>query len=203
MSDILPEVYLARHGETAWTMSRQATRRTDIPLTDRGEHDAQEMGAVLQGLSFVQVLTSPLQRAQRTAELAGFGDRAQPDPDLMEWDYGTYEGRRTAEIQAERPGWRLLEDGCPKGETLQAVSARAERVIDRIRTQRGNVLIFAHRDIMRVLTARWLGLPAANARHFFLTTASLSILGYHHDLGEPVIRLWNDARHVDTVQQTK
>ena len=203
MSDILPEVYLARHGETAWSLSGQATGRTDIALTHRGERDAQELGALLQGLSFVQVLTSPLQRAQRTAQLAGFGDCTQPDPDLMEWDYGTYEGRRTAEIQAERPGWRLFEDGCPEGETLQAVSARAERVIDRIRAQRGNVLIFAHRDIMRVFTARWLGLPAANARYLYLTTASLSILGYHHDLDEPVIRLWNDARHVKTAQQAK
>ena len=203
MSDILPEVYLARHGETAWSLSGQATGRTDIPLTHRGERDAQELGTLLHGLSFVQVLTSPLQRAQRTAQLAGFDDCAQPDPDLMEWDYGTYEGRRTAEIQAERPGWRLFEDGCPEGETLQAVSARAERVIDRIRAQTGNVLIFAHRDIMRVLTARWLGLPAANARYLYLTTASLSILGYHHDLAEPVIRLWNDARHVKAAQQAK
>ena len=203
MSDILPEVYLARHGETAWSLSGQATGRIDIPLTHRGERDSQELGTLLHGLSFVQVLTSPLQRAQRTAQLAGFDDCAQSDPDLMEWDYGTYEGRRTAEIQAERPGWRLFEDGCPEGETLQAVTARAERVIDRIRAQRGNVLIFAHRDIMRVLTARWLGMPAANARHFYLTTASLSILGYHHDLGEPIIRLWNDARHVNAAQQVK
>ena len=203
MSDILPEVYLARHGETAWSLSGQATGRTDIPLTDRGEREAQELGTLLHGLSFVQVLTSPLQRAQRTAQLAGFDDCTQPDPDLMEWDYGTYEGRRTTEIQAERPGWRLFEDGCPEGETPQAVSARAERVIDRIRAQRGNVLIFAHRDIMRVFTARWLGLPAANARYLYLTTASLSILGYHRDLDEPVIRLWNDARHVNAVQQAK
>lgn len=203
MSDILPEVYLARHGETAWSLSRQATGRTDIPLTHRGERDAQELGMRLQGLSFVQVLTSPLQRAQRTAELAGYGDRAQPDPDLMEWDYGAYEGRRTAEIQAERPGWRLLDDGCPDGETLQAVSVRAERVIDRIRVFGGNVIVFAHRDILRVLTVRWLGLPAADARYLYLTTASLSILGYHHDLDEPVIRLWNDARHIKPVQQEK
>ena len=124
MSDILPEVYLAWHGETAWSLSGQATGRTDIPLTERGERDAQALGTLLQGLNFVQVLTSPLQRAQRTAQLAGFNHCAQPDPDLMEWDYGTYEGRRTAEIQAERPGWRLFEDGCPEGETLQAVSAR-------------------------------------------------------------------------------
>jgi len=203
MSDILPDVYLARHGETAWSLSRQATGRIDIPLTPRGERDAQQLGTHLQGLSFVQVLTSPLQRAQRTAELAGFGDCAQPDPDLMEWDYGAYEGRRTAEIQAERPGWRLFEDGCPDGETLQAVSMRAERVIDRIRALVGNALVFAHRDILRLLAARWLGLPAADARYFYLTTASLSVLGYHHNLDEPVIRLWNDARHIMTLQQEK
>ena len=203
MSVILPEVYIARHGETAWSLSGQATGRTDLPLTDRGERDAQELGTRLQGLSFVQLLTSPLQRAQRTAQLAGFDQCVQPDPDLMEWDYGTYEGRRTAEIQAEQPGWSLFKDGCPEGETLQAVSTRAERVIDRIRAQRGNVLIFAHRDILRVLAIRWLGLPADNARYLYLTTASLSILGYHHDLDEPVIRLWNDARHIKAVQQTK
>jgi probable phosphoglycerate mutase len=203
MSDMLPQVYLARHGETAWSLSGQATGRTDIPLTRRGERDAQELAKQLQGLSFVQVLTSPLQRARRTAVLAGFDECAQPDPDLLEWDYGAYEGRRTAEIQAERPGWRLFEEGCPDGETLQAVSVRAERVIDRIRALGGNVLVFAHRDILRVLAARWLGLPAADARYLYLTTASLSVLGYHHDLDEPVIRLWNDARHIKTVQQEK
>jgi probable phosphoglycerate mutase len=203
MSDMLPQVYLARHGETAWSLSGQATGRTDIPLTHRGERDAQELAKQLQGLSFVQVLTSPLQRARRTAVLAGFEECAQPDPDLLEWDYGAYEGRRTAEIQAERPGWRLFDEGCPDGETVQVVSVRAERVIDRIRALGGNVLVFAHRDILRVLAARWLGLPAADARYLYLTTASLSVLGYHHDLDEPVIRLWNDARHIKTVQKEK
>jgi len=194
MSGDLPQFYLARHGETAWSLSRQATGRTDIPLTDRGERDARELGTQLEGLNFVQVLSSPLQRARRTAELAGYGERAQPDPDLMEWDYGAYEGRRTGEIQAERPGWRLFEDGCPGGETLQAVSVRADRVIERIRALGDDVLVFAHRDILRILTARWLDLQAIEARKFYLATASLSILGYHHDLEEPVIRLWNDAR---------
>lgn len=192
--DILPEVHLVRHGETAWSLTGQATGRTDIPLTSRGERDAQELGTILQGKSFLQVLTSPLQRAQRTAVLAGFDDCAQPDPDLMEWDYGAYEGRRTAEIQAERPGWRLFKDGFPDGETLQAVSTRAERVIDRIRVLGGDVLVFAHRDILRVLAARWLGLPAADARRLYLDTTALSILGYHHDSDEPVIRLWNEQR---------
>jgi broad specificity phosphatase PhoE len=194
MKGTLSKVFLVRHGETAWSISRQATGRTDIPLTKRGEQDAQKLGTQLQGLNLAQVFTSPLQRARQTAALAGFGECAQPDPDLTEWDYGAYEGRRTAEIQAERPGWRLFEDGCPGGETLQAVSVRAERVIDRIREQGSDVLVFAHRDILRVLTARWLGLQAVEARKFYLTMASLSILGYDHDLNEPVIRLWNDAR---------
>ena len=129
--------------------------------------------------------------------MAGFGDRAQHDPDLMEWDYGAYEGRRTAEILSERPGWSLFKDGCPDGESLQAVSARAERVIDRIRASRGDVLVFAHRDILRVLAACWLGLPAADARRLYLDTAAHSILGYHHDLDEPIIRLWNHGAKIE------
>ena len=195
MSGTLPQVYLVRHGETAWTISGQHTGRTDIALTDQGESDARELSARLQGMSFAHVLTSPLQRARRTAELAGFGKRAEADPDLMEWDYGEYEGRRTTEIQSERPGWRLFQDGCPGGETLQAVSLRADRVVARIRALGSDVLVFAHRDILRILAARWLGLLAVQARDFYLTTASLSVLGYDHDLDEPVIRLWNDARH--------
>lgn len=195
----LPQVHLVRHGETAWSLSGQATGRTNIPLTKRGERDARELGTLLRGKSFLQVLTSPLQRAQRTAVLAGFGERAQHDPDLMEWDYGAYEGRRTAEIQSERPGWNLFNDGCPDGETLQAVSARAERVIDRVRGPRGDVLVFAHRDILRVLAARWVDLPAADARRLYLDTAAHSTLGYHHDLDEPVIRLWNQAARIEAL----
>ena len=190
----LPQIYLVRHGETAWSLSGQATGRTDIALTKQGERDAQTLGPRLNGLNFTQVLTSPLQRARRTAELAGFGKDADVDADLAEWDYGAYEGRRTVDIRAERPGWRLLEDGCPGGETLEAVSARADNVITRIRMLQGDAIIFAHRDILRVLAARWLRLDAIEARHFYLSTASVSILGYHHDLDEPVIRLWNDAR---------
>lgn len=194
MSGALPSVYLVRHGETAWTISGQHTGRTDIPLTERGERDAQELSARLRGLTFAKVLASPLQRARRTGELAGFGGCAQADPDLMEWDYGDYEGRRTVDIQAERPGWRLFEDGCPGGETLGEVSMRADRVIARVRGLEGDVIVIAHRDILRILAVRWLSLHAVEARHFYLTTASLSILGYDHDLDEPVIRLWNDAR---------
>ena len=193
MSGDLPQVYLIRHGETAWSLSGQATGRTDLALNERGEREAQALSVRLQGLSFAEIRTSPLQRARRTAELAGFGVSAEVDADLAEWDYGAYEGRRTADIRVERPGWRLLEDGCPDGETLAAVSLRADRVIDRIRAVSSNALVFAHRDILRVLTARWLNLHAVEARRLYLTTASVSILGYHHELDEPVIRLWNSA----------
>ena len=195
MNGALPQVYLARHGETAWTISRQHTGRTDVPLTERGEREAQALSARLRGMSFTKVLTSPLQRARRTGELAGFGERAQADPDLTEWDYGTYEGRRTVDIRAERPSWRLFEDGCPGGETLVDVSTRADRVIARVRALEGNVLVFAHRDILRILAARWVALPALEARRLYLETASLSVLGYDHDLDEPVIRMLNDGRH--------
>ena len=190
-----PKVYLVRHGETAWTISGQHTGRTDTPLTEQGERDARSLSARLGGVTFARVLTSPLLRARRTGELAGFGSSLEPDPDLQEWDYGVYEGRRTADIEAERPGWRLFEDGCPGGEAADAVGARADRVIARARACSGNVLLFAHRDIFRVLAARWLRLAARAGRRFYLATASLSILGYHHDLDEPVIHLWNDARH--------
>ena len=195
MSGALPQAYLVRHGETAWTISRQHTGRTDIPLTERGERDARELGARLRGLTFTKVLTSPLQRARRTGELAGFGESAEIDPDLMEWDYGAYEGRRTSDIRAERPGWRLFEDGCPGGETLAEVATRADRVIARVRALGGDVLVFAHRDLLRILAARWVALPALEARRLHLETASLSVLGYDHDLDEPVIRMLNDARH--------
>lgn len=194
MSDVLHKVYLVRHGETAWTLSGQHTGRTDIPLTERGEHAARELGARLRGLIFTKVLTSPLQRARRTGELAGFGASAEIDPDLMEWDYGDYEGRRTSDIRAERPGWRLFEDGCPGGETLADLGTRADRVIDRIRALESDVLVFAHGHLLRILMARWIALPALEARRLYFETASMSVLGYDHDLDEPVIRLLNDAR---------
>lgn len=194
MSGVLPKVYLVRHGETAWTRSGQHTGRTDIPLTERGERDARDLGARLRGLTFAKVLTSPLQRARRTGELAGFDESMELDPYLMEWDYGDYEGRSTSDIRAERPGWRLFEDGCPGGETLAELSTRADRVIDRIRALEGDVLVFAHGHLLRILMARWIALPALEARRLYLETASLSVLGYDHDLDEPVIRLLNDAR---------
>jgi broad specificity phosphatase PhoE len=194
MNNTLPQVYLVRHGETAWTISGQHTGRTDIPLTERGEDDAKELSARLRGLSFAKVFTSPLQRARRTGELAGFGESAQADPDLMEWDYGAYEGRRTIDIRVEHPGWRLFEDGCPSGETLVEVSRRADRVIARIRALESDVLVFAHRDILRILSARWVALPALEARRLYLATASMSTLGYDHGLDEPVIRQLNNGR---------
>lgn len=194
MNKALPKVYLVRHGETAWTISGQHTGRTDILLTERGEHDAQKLSTRLHGLSFVKVFTSPLQRARRTGELAGFGKLAEVDPNLTEWDYGTYEGRRTLDIRTERPSWHLFEDGCPGGETLVEVSTRADRVITRVRSLGGDVLIFAHRDILRILAARWIALPALEAHRLYLETASLSVLGYDHCLDEPVIRLLNDTR---------
>ena len=196
MSDSFPEIYLARHGETAWTLSHQHTGRTDIPLTERGERNARSLGQRLRGTTFGKVLTSSLVRATRTAELAGFGSVAHADPDLMEWDYGRYEGKTTAEIRKENPNWSLFRDGCPGGESVATVGARADRVIARLRGLDGRVLLFGHSHFFRVLAARWLGLIPADGRLYFLSTASLSILGYEHSLDEPVIRLWNDDRHV-------
>jgi broad specificity phosphatase PhoE len=190
----LPTIWLVRHGETAWTISGQHTGRTDIPLTEQGERAARELAGLLGGRSFVCVLTSPLRRARSTAELAGFGDRAEPDADLMEWDYGIFEGRRTSEIRAERPVWKLFEDGCPGGESVAAVGARADRLIGRIRACSGDVLLFAHRDILRVLIARWLGLAAREGRCFDLDPASLSTLGYDHGLDEPILQRLNQTR---------
>ena len=197
MSDPLPLLYLARHGETAWTLSGQHTGRTDLPLTPRGEDQARALGGRLRGTTFMKVLTSPAQRAVRTCALAGFGAAGEPDPDLAEWDYGDYEGRRRSDILAERPDWQLFRDGTPDGETPEQIGARADRAIARIRAVPGNVLVFSSAHISRVLAARWLGLPAAGARYWVLGTASLSILGYEHDkLSEPVIRLWNDTSHL-------
>jgi broad specificity phosphatase PhoE len=199
MSEALPVIQLARHGDTAWTVSGQHTGRTDLPLTERGERNAGALGERLRGRKFARVFTSPLQRAVRTCELAGFGSAAEADPDLVEWDYGEYEGRRTAEIHAERPGWLLFRDGCPGGEAPNQVGARADRVIARLRAVGGgDVLLFSSGHFLRVLTARWLGLDAAAGAYFILGTASLSALGYEHDRTEPAIRLWNDTHHVET-----
>ena len=195
MSQTLPQLYLARHGETAWTVTGQHTGRTDLPLTERGERNARRLGERLRGLTFARVFTSPLQRARRTCALAGFGDRAEVDPDLVEWDYGAYEGKTSAEIHRERPDWQLFRDGCPGGESLAAIGARADRVVARVRAVGGDVLLFSSSHILRVLAARWLGLDVAGGRLFVLGTAALCIVGYEHNLSEPAVRLWNDARH--------
>ena len=197
MSEALPVVHLARHGETAWSLSGRHTSRTDLPLTERGERNAHALGERLRGLSFAKVFTSPLQRAARTCELAGFGSAAEIDPDLVEWDYGQYEGRRSAEIHVERPDWQLFRDGCPGGESPGQIGARADRVMGRVRAVKGDVLVFSSGHFLRVFAARWLGLDAAGGRYLLLSTASLSALSYEHNLAEPVIRLWNDNRHVE------
>ena len=196
MNQVLPIVYLARHGETAWSLSGQHTGLTDLPLTERGERNARSLAERLKGLKFVAILTSPLQRATRTCELAGFGAQAKVDRDLLEWDYGQYEGRRSSEIHKERPDWQLFRDGCPGGESPNQVGARADRVVKRVRAIEGNVLLFSSGHFLRVLAARWLGLEPGGGRYFLLSTASLSALGYEHNRSQPVIRLWDDTRHV-------
>jgi len=194
MTEALPIVYLARHGETAWSLTGRHTGRTDLPLTEHGEHEARRLAKPLQGLKFAKVFCSPLQRAVRTCELAGFGAAAERDPNLVEWDYGEYEGRRTVEIHAQRPDWQLFRDGCPGGESLAAIGARADKVVHRLRAAEGNVLLFSSGHILRVLTARWLGLEPAAGKYFLLSTATLSALGYEHELSQPVIRLWNEMQ---------
>jgi broad specificity phosphatase PhoE len=196
MSEALSTVYLARHGETAWSISGQHTGRTDLPLTERGERNARRLGERLKGFTFARVLTSPLKRAARTCELAGFGNVARVEKDLLEWNYGEYEGRRSDEIHAERPEWKLFRDGCPGGETPGQIGARADRVVRQIRQLQGDILLFSSGHFLRVLAARWLGLEPAAGRLFILSTASLSALSYEHDLSEPVICLWDDSRHV-------
>jgi probable phosphoglycerate mutase len=198
MSEVLPTIYLARHGETAWSLSGQHTGTTDLPLTERGERNARQLGERLKGLTFAKVFTSPLQRASRTCALAGFGAAAEVVGDLVEWNYGQYEGRRSVDIHAERPDWQLFRDGCPGGETPEQIGARADHVVSRVRAVQGDVLLFSSGHFLRVLAARWLGVEPGAGRFFLLSTASLSLLGYEHNRSQPVIRLWNDTRHVST-----
>src|SRR5438477_6646829 len=198
MSNELPVIYLARHGETAWSLTGQHTGLTDLPLTERGEQNARALGERLAGLDFAKVFTSPLQRAARTCELAGFGDVARVDRDLLEWNYGQYEGRRTAEIHAERPDWQLFRDGCPGGESPDQVGVRADCVLSRVRAIEGTVLLFSSGHLLRVFAARWLGLEPAAGRYLTLSPASVSMLGYESSLSQPVIGLWNDTGHVGT-----
>ena len=196
MNEMLPTLYIARHGETAWSLSGQHTGLTDLPLTERGQSNARRLGNQLRGRSFAKVFTSPLQRARRTCELAGFGAEAEVDRDLLEWNYGDYEGLRTAEIHAKRPGWELFRDGCPGGESASDVGARADRMVDRVRAVQQDVLIFSSGHFLRVLAARWLGLEPRLAEYFLLSTASLSALSYEDDLTRPVIKFWNDLHHL-------
>ncbi len=193
----LPIVYLARHGETAWTLSGQHTGLTDLPLTPNGEQNARRLGERLKGQQFAKVFTSPLQRAARTCELAGFAGKAETDPGLVEWNYGEYEGLRSADILARRADWDLFRDGCPGGESPAAIAKRADNIVRRLRAVSGDVLLFSSGHFLRVLAARWLGLEAESAgSHFVLSTASLSALSYEHKLSRPVILLWNDDHHV-------
>ena len=192
-SSPLPVVYLARHGQTAWSLAGRHTGLTDLPLTEAGERQARRLGVRLRGLVVARVFTSPLQRAARTCELAGFGAAAETIPDLVEWDYGDYEGRTSAEIAAARPGWRLFRDGCPGGESPAEVGARADRLVERLRAAEGDMIVFSSGHILRSLAARWLGLDVGAGAHLVLGTASLSALGYEHALDEPAIRLWNEA----------
>jgi probable phosphoglycerate mutase len=200
MSETLPVVYLARHGETAWSLTGQHTGLVDLPLTEHGERNARRLGERLQGLTFVKVFTSPLQRVSRTCELAGFKAAALVDPDLLEWNYGDYEGKTTEEILKDRPGWQMYRDGYPGGESAEQVGARADLVVSRVRAIEGNVLLFSSRHFLRVLAARWLGLGPEAGRFFLLSTASLSALGYEDNRSQPVIRLWDDTCHLGKCQ---
>ena len=187
----LPVVTLVRHGATEWSRCGKHTGLTDLPLLAEGEEDAIRLAPILAPDKFDLVATSPLVRARETCRLAGFGDVARIDPDLTEWDYGDYEGRTTAEIRADRPGWQLFRDGCPGGEQAAEVAARADRVIATLRRSGGNALLFSSGHLLRVLAARWLGLAPQAGALFTLGTASISQLGYDHDRTEPAIRRWN------------
>ncbi|CAN0384169.1 unnamed protein product [Phaeothamnion confervicola] len=192
MTSVLAQLYLVRHGETAWSLSGRHTGRTDIPLTEQGEQEARKLAGRLRVVRFSGVFTSPLQRTRRTCELAGLAEVAKIEPDLTEWDYGDYEGRFSLDTRNKRPDWNLFRDGCPRGETPAQVSERADRLIARFRSLEGNIAIFTHAQVGRVLAARWIGLPVGQAQHFVLSTASLSVLGYEHNLAdESAIVLWN------------
>lgn len=191
----LPRLFLARHGDTPWTVSGQHTGRTDVALNFQGEQNALQLGERLQQNSFVHVFTSPLQRATKTCQLAGYGDRAEANSDLFEWDYGEFEGKTTHEILKQRPGWELYRDGCPNGESSQNVAARAERFVARVREIKGDVLAFSSGHIIRMIAARWLGLPPIDGRFFYCRPASVGVLGYEHNsYNEPIIRAWNYVR---------
>jgi broad specificity phosphatase PhoE len=196
MPSDLPRLFLARHGDTAWTDSRQRTGRTDLPLNECGEERARQLGERLRRFSFARVFTSPLRRASRTCALAGFQEVAQVDPDLVEWDYGRFEGKLTRHIRNEWPAWEMFRDGCPDGESPQDVAARADRFIARVGDIDGDVLAFSSAHIIRMIAARWLGLPPGAGRLFFCRPASIGVLSFEHNRrDEPVIGLWNYVTH--------
>jgi broad specificity phosphatase PhoE len=185
-------LYLVRHGQTAWSLSGKHTGSTDIPLTARGEDEARALIPWLRPIQFGLVLTSPSQRARRTSELVGLGREAKIEPDLVEWGYGDYEGKRSADIRKERPQWNVFRDGCPEGEMPPQVSDRADRLIKRLAIMEGNIALFSHGEFGPALSARWIGLPVAEAQHLPIDTASLSILGFHPAHPEVrVLALWN------------
>ena len=183
------KVYLLRHGETEWSLNGRHTGVTDIPLTEKGQMAARLLRPILAKESFALVLTSPLQRARETCELAGLGHSANVERDLMEWNYGEYEGLTTEQIRLARPGWSVFRDGCPGGELPEQVGARADRVLARVRSVEGNVALFAHGHILRVLAARWINLSASHGEHFLLDTATLNVLGYYREA--PAFKIWN------------
>ena len=183
------EVFLVRHGETEWSLNGRHTGVSDIPLTENGRRVARRWRPFATTRTFDLVLTSPLQRARETCQLAGLGERAETDPDLMEWDYGAYEGLTPTEIRARQPEWMIFRDGCPGGESPEQIGARVDRLIARIRARAANVALFAHGHVLRVLGARWLGLPPSAGSHFLLETASLSVLSSYH--GVPAMKRWN------------
>ena len=198
---MLPLIYLARHGQTAWSLTGQHTGLTDIALTEHGEQQAIKLGARLKGLEFAKVFSSPLQRARRTCELAGFGPQVEVLDNLGEWHYGAYEGLTTEDILKTRPDFMPFRDGFPQGEAVEEIGVRADLVVQRIKSGENdsaltNILIFSHGHMLRFVAARFLNLPSSDARIFNLATASVSILGYDHNLSEPVIKLWNDERHL-------
>lgn len=194
----LHKIYLVRHGETLWSISGKHTGLSDIPLTPQGEYNAKQIAHRLNKLTFKKILSSPLQRAVKTGELAGFENRFTLDPDLLEWNYGDYEGMTTAEIHQKNPNWFIFRDGCPQGESPSEIASRCDIMIQKLQAIDGDILIFAHAHILRMLTTRWLGLEPSDGRLYFLNTGSLSILGYeHNNVNEPVIRLWNDISHLE------
>jgi broad specificity phosphatase PhoE len=189
MATSAQKVYVVRHGETEWSLSGQHTGVTDIPLTENGRAVARRLRPILAEQSFQLVLTSPLRRARETCELAGLGTHATVEPDLHEWDYGEYEGLTPKQIHDKQPGWMIFRDGCPGGETPKEIGARVDRVIARVRGTSGDVALFAHGHVFRVLVARWIGLPPGAGQHFLLDTATLNVLGYYRD--SPAVKVWN------------